>query len=441
MASLGRAASGGELLSVGKVASLGEAALGGKVSSVDNVESLGGAALGDGSMSGRRVVSSRGAKSLGGAAVPVGRQMTVAKAAKGARLEVMARMQAAGCESHDIIASIVAACEAQHQIQWPPAAAAALSVPGNDHRKTMAPAASNLDTVADLSGNERSETRTPMALGAPVTVAMPPPQRSPFRTDKYRRLPRVHPRGFVRKAPVLQVAGASANPPTPPRTYPSNSSDNGNVTIEEVVRDSDFDGVDSVTAADTSEANVAHDIGDAVISAVQAAVANTGSLIAQEGNTAASSPTCVPADNTQSSASAAPDGAKQQAKSILGKRSKPRQHGGEGVASVAPPAVRMSSAADELTQQLAARSRNPRLCHAALWFPEAQSVLAASQRSSADRGLPSAAPPLWQNTGPGPVTASSGVMQSRTATRLLSLPRRSTSAQRTIDAFLFSTRD
>jgi len=71
------------------------------------------------------------------------------------------------------------------------------------------------------------------------------------------------------------------------------------VTIEEVVRDSDFDGVDSVTAADTSEANVAHEIGDAVISAVPAAVANTGSLIAQEGNTAASSPTCLPADGTQ----------------------------------------------------------------------------------------------------------------------------------------------
>jgi len=108
---------------------------------------------------------------------------------------------------------------------------------------------------------------------------------------------------------------------------------------------------------------------------------------------------------------------------------------------MATPAVRVSSAADELAQQLAARSRNSRLCPAALWFPEAQSVLAASQRSSADRGPPSAAPPLWQNTGPGRVTASSGVVQSRTATRPPSLPRGSTSAQRTIDAFHFSTRD
>ena len=78
----------------------------------------------------------------------------------------------------------------------------------------------------------------------------------------------------------MQVTGASADPPTPPCTSPSDKRDEGDVTDEEVDYDSDIDGVDSVAAADTSEANVPTDNGEAVVGAVPAAVAGPGALLA-----------------------------------------------------------------------------------------------------------------------------------------------------------------
>jgi len=182
VASLGGAASGGKeaaslgkVLSGGKVASLGKVMSGGKVASADEAASLGKVALVSGSTSGRGVASSGGVESLDGAAVSVGSQMTLAEASKADSVEVMAHMRAAGRERDGIIASIVAAREAHLQMPWPPAAAGATLLPGNEEMQTMAPLASILDTVADLFGKERSVTRTPMTTGVLHTLAMPPP--------------------------------------------------------------------------------------------------------------------------------------------------------------------------------------------------------------------------------------------------------------------------
>ncbi|OSX77473.1 hypothetical protein BU14_0148s0044 [Porphyra umbilicalis] len=490
MASVGKmvlvdgAASGDE----GEKATVGEKETVGEKATVGKMVLVGGAASGRGAASGGGAVGNAARASViqalsadnthsilqagsHGSAVTAGSHLTLADAAKAVRAEVTARMHAESVERDAVVSAIVAAREKQLQMPWPPAAvqSAAPSDPGNADEQAAAPSPSCLDSVADLSGNERPITWALMAFGAPHTMAMPPSQRSPFRTDKYRSPPRVPRKGLVRKAAVFQATSSPADPPTPPPVPVSDRRGDGDV-VAAVDYSGGFDGVGSVNGVDAADAPAVNDSGDAAIGLVPAAGSSSDALFAGEGNTAvaavvgppvpapsavtmpgrpqgyplyggvsvstpstpvaaSSSAPHVPAADSTAAALDTTDGTEQQATTLLGKRSAPPQHGDEEVASTAPPAVLQADAADELAEQLATRTRNPRLFPAAFWFFDAPAVLAASQRSPAARGLPPAAPPLLHSHGR--VGASVGPVWPHAATPPPPPPCRSTAVQRT----------
>jgi len=186
------------------------------------------------------------------------------------------------------------------------------------------------------------------ALVSPVAVratVMSPRQRPSLRSKHTRRLPPRH--AFVRRAPVMQVAPRMyADPPTPPPEFEEESD------VEEG-DDNDYGGVedrDAQGVADDNDerAEVVEDDAQEVVRATRA--------VAGE------------ADGT--------------------------------VAAAAPPAARIVSASDALAEQLAARSRIPRLFPAAFFTLGAQAVFAAVQSTRTGLVLPPTAPVVSQGIAP-----------------------------------------
>lgn len=387
--------------------------------------------------------SAGGVASVGGAlssdvVQPTGRQATLAESTEAVRTGVMARMQAASRERDAVVAAVVSARDAQLQMPWPPAGS---SLAPSSEEQAATPSKSSIVSVADLSGHARPSTGVPMEWGTPRTMAMPPPQRSLFHTDNNRSVPLVPGWGFVRKAPVMQVARPHVDPATPPHASASGGLVDGDEADDEQECGGGSGGVlsvDDVEAADATMATTKDSAAVAIAPAV--ATNNDGQHVEEEEPAVAvnlaparSPPNLVsgaanhPVPSSSGAESVAVDAARVHPSSILGKRSVPSDDEEEGAASTASPAVRGYNETNELAEHLAARSRNPHVFPAAFWFPHAQAVLAASQRSPVGHGLPPVAPSVLHDLRR--VGATVFAASSRAATPLPPPPCRSPAQQ------------
>jgi len=298
-ASRGGAASGGGAALGDKsgVLSGGWAASGGVASSGGAAASGSGAVPGDkGGVVSGGWASSGGAAASGGRSASGGRRTTLVDAENAVREEVMARMHAAGRTRDAITSAIIDAREKQLQMPWPPAAArlTALSNLTNENDQMAPPARSTLDSVPDWSCTKRPVARAPMAFFVPRTVAIPPPQRSLFRTDKYRSFPRVPRRGFVRKAPVMQVNSSQADPPTPLHASTSDDQYDEDAVDAQGACNGGTDAVASAAGVDLAVVKPSKASGVVAMRSVPAAVASSGALFVDEGNTAVADSVGVP---------------------------------------------------------------------------------------------------------------------------------------------------
>ena len=291
----------GGVISGGWVYPGGAAASGGGAVSGSAVASGGGAVPGDkGGVVSGGWASSGGAAASGGRSASGGRRTTLVDAENAVREEVMARMHAAGRTRDAITSAIIDAREKQLQMPWPPAAArfTALSNLTNENDQMAPPARSTLDSVPDWSCTKRPVARAPMAFFVPRTVAMPPLQRSLFRTDKYRSFPRVPRRGFVRKAPVMQVNSSQADPPTPLHASTSDDQYEEDAVDAQGACDGGTDAVASAAGVDLAVVKPSKASGVVAMRSVPAAFASSGALFVDEGNTAVADSVGLPVTTT-----------------------------------------------------------------------------------------------------------------------------------------------
>jgi len=208
---------------------------------------------------------------------------------------------------------------------------------------------------------------------------MPPGQRSLFRTDHYVSLPRRPRRSFVRRAAVMQVMPESARAAAARAMAPGSTSGSG----EEA-----GDGEDEVGGLAG---------GDAPGSATDNDAVDLAADTVREGGS---------------------QGVAQARESANPRKRSAREEAGDVRDSFRAPRARAAGASDALAEELASRSRNPRIFPATHWMPGAHAVLSAAQVPRAVARNPPMAPPL--SGGATPVGAGVASLPQRFSTPLLS---------------------